>query len=1015
MATVQQIFRALQAGRNPWLEGQDEITPEDIESEIGEQKPSLGLLGTIGKVLDFPGMTLRSAITALAGKGKWGASGRDVLSALGITKKKEPEGFDWANLGTEVLLDPLNLLGGVNVLTKTGRAAKMLAAGQKTLRAQRDAMGRAKGVWQGLLGGKGAEEAVKHAEEAYNKAIRTYEMSRAGIRGFKEGRTIPTVGTRAEDQAFREILKREGRANPIDILREAKAPPRLAPTWAGQAKAGQRQVLGWDIPFTGIKGKIPLAVGAERGILNALEPVMKGITASRPVSWLTSKFKHRPEALEETAPLYSEAARLERQAAIEGHQLAKSVRERIEEIAAKHGDTPEEVQSKVLWGLQKRGKNDPELLDLLRRGLPPGIKQAPNAFHEEEVKLIDELAGRYEYGLKKAQAAGIPVTGLEDEELAFSHRTLTPEGRRYLEGAGKTGKMSPLMRTISRAYSPEAGFAERRIPEFKGLVEEEINPLIHAQGGPEKMFWENPAVSAGVYHAQLGQKSAQAQLVRGLTKQFSRPAGEGVQGITVKEMLEKAPVSLEGVAEHELSRIVPQPIADEYFRMNERLAQPELTGKVMKTMESIRRWMGAWLLAPFTAYHARNLTSNGIMTWMAGVFNPRNYIRAIQEYRDPVMRKLYEELGVLHGGITREYSTGAAQRWLEEVLYKGKPEGFLQKFKKAETVPGAGKIVKGGFAVGEAIEGVSRIAHYLGARERGMTSLAAVDDVKKWLFNSDELGKFDRALRPMFFFYSWYRKAIPRLVKSFQETPSRMAMLSRVVTQPSVEREALPEWMRTGAAIPMGKGPQGEAQYIGGLGTPLEAFQTIDFTPFVKSGLLGIPIGMLQKAGIQATPPLKGLVELMFNKNLATGEPLSESEKAQPSFLHKLLPGYAERTLPSGKKISRADPHALWLLRNTPFSRVASELGRLSDPNRNLVTALGNVLTGLRTHSVDIEKEKLTQQRKAIEGMLEEAVRQGKAKSFKEWFATGKPEEKDEAVVRWLRLKRAVQKAQAAQ
>lgn len=240
-------------------------------------------------------------------------------------------------------------------------------------------------------------------------------------------------------------------------------------------------------------------------------------------------------------------------------------------------------------------------------------------------------------------------------------------------------------------------------------------------------------------------------------------------------------------------------------------------------------------------------------------------------------------------------------------------------------------------------------------------------------------------------------------------------MLSRAVTQPSVEREALPDWLRTGAAIPMGKDREGQAQYIGGLGTPLEAFNVIDFLPMVKPGLLGVPQAILQKALTQATPPIKAAAELATGTNLATGAPISESNKAYPSPLHKIIPGYQERELPGGRKTATADPWALWAFRQFPFSRLLSEAGRLSDPGKSTATALMNVLSGVRTHSVDIEREKLARQRKAIEEMLERAVGQGKAKSFKEWFATGKPGEKDEAVMRLLKLKRAVRAAQAAQ
>ena len=134
---------------NAWLEQQapvpEEITPEQRESLMSTVgSASLGGLAAVGNFLDVPGSFVRDTLSGenpfdqllpwnwFTHEGRM--TGRDMTTKWGLTKKNDPDEWEWADLGgfmAELATDPLMyftggsiplLTKGIGGLNKFGRA-----------------------------------------------------------------------------------------------------------------------------------------------------------------------------------------------------------------------------------------------------------------------------------------------------------------------------------------------------------------------------------------------------------------------------------------------------------------------------------------------------------------------------------------------------------------------------------------------------------------------------------------------------------------------------------------------------------------------------------------------------------------------------------------------------------------------------------------------------------------------------------------------------------------------------
>lgn len=1047
---------------------------------------TLGLLGAVGTGLDYAtgARAVRYFVGGTDPETGETRGGRAILEKYGILGKNKPglDLGDVAGFAAELALDPATYLGGIGALTRSAKAAGAAARGKVALTGLRTELKAAEAAGdvarraEVLKKIPGVEKSLRKAEEVsggIELAKGAGAQARAGQRYLLKGKIpfgpeFPIIRGAPVIERLEKVGKRLAETAPVRGLRRAFSTKygRLAETaplyarheealrggdlgllerygkeTAGIARGAEELGLpagkvGAEITRTAEKIGIPENLQAalrreieditkkgegkiQAGRAGALEKYQKRLKEA--AGNLNVRAFRRAEKLEARA---AEALRLGAKSRAEtlGYQAQKTLAEaqgKAERILAK---TPkltrfaqQEARTRAAY-MKQVGKREGRIATLGEEAA--ALKALPPQIQEPARRLNLEAQGQaaLEVGHQAREAKDV----LTDPGLAYSRRLMTPEARQW---AASTKLQTPMALRL-RDFAVKSGSDIRRIPEFQGKTIQVINQIIHAEGGPgapKQFFFENPAMISAFRQRESVRKIATGNLAKSLAAAF--PAKAGTPGaVDLAEFLTKAGIA--GVDPKALKGMgIPREVAEEFLHVTQKIENPKELEGLARAWQGVNSWFRSLVTAPFPAYHIRNLETNVIMSWLAGVMHPRYYAQAWKLYWNPETRRQFEVMSVLQGGAGREIqgvagggSVQAAKKFLSEQVYQGKKTG-LGRFASVESNPIAGPIVRGGFKVGEAVEGISRIAHFLGAKAKGMSDLDAVASVKKYLFDYSDLTDIEKKwLRPFVFFYSWSRHAIPRVLGEYIENPAKMAAMTRGVTQPTTERGPVPGWLRQTAAIPAGEDAGGNKRFLTGLGTPLEELQKLD----VFSGSKGIIENTINKAISLAVPPVKVGLERAFDYDTFLQRKISEADKAYPwmRFLPKGVQekiSFKEETLPSGHKRLRADPEVLYWLRNSPLSRLMNVFGKLTDPAKSGWEGPIQLASGIRIASIDERDELARLLQEKIGEKLEGAQREGKAKRFEHFFATGAKGEKDEEVKRLLKLLDAVRESRKVQ
>jgi len=425
-----------------------------------------------------------------------------------------------------------------------------------------------------------------------------------------------------------------------------------------------------------------------------------------------------------------------------------------------------------------------------------------------------------------------------------------------------------------------------------------------------------------------------------------------------------------------------------YFEVMMRgLSGPEPIGKFLRIYDAVHGAMQRWLTRPFPGFYMRNLFSDVTLNWLGDAADVSLIPRALQMATDPEWLKEGEFLGVFRGERARV---------LAKSVGRGATEGAILDLANPKAVQsilheprGLGQTLR---QRGDLVENFTRTWHFLSKKARGLTDLEAARSVRKWLLDYTELTNLERTtLRRLFFFYNWPRKVIPLMLRTYFEKPSKMGLLSRATTGGGVEpreRGPLPEYIRQSAAIPVGKLGPGAEGYVTGYGSPLEELNRLDVTS-PEGGIMG----GLKKLGIQAmrqaSPIIKGPIEMASGHEFFYDRPVIQSDKAEPILRHpglRQLFGVQKETMPEGGARYRGDPMALHLLRLSPASRALRELGQVenivagTNPQRSRLSDLARTVMGARVTQVDpldrLRTLEEIQKRKSIQLMREGKVGQ---------------------------------------
>ncbi len=313
---------------------------------------------------------------------------------------------------------------------------------------------------------------------------------------------------------------------------------------------------------------------------------------------------------------------------------------------------------------------------------------------------------------------------------------------------------------------------------------------------------------------------------------------------------------------------------------------------------------------------------------------------------------------------------------------------FQNERKTLDKVKGAVNPLDPGFKpfevgreVGRAVEEQARLVNFLANLKDTGDVMHAAQRTKMFLFDYQNLTNFERTvMKRLMPFYTFTRKNLETQARTLFSTPGRSAAqitalenIGEVMSGGQLskeEREALPEWMRDGInAIRSRDGKT--VEILGSLGTPLEQ----PFQAFQPNALLS-----------SLSPILRIPAELTTGYSFFQGKPLADvtnavAFKSAPAFIKDYI-GFTEvsGTRKDGSEFTyfaALRPDRLHLLLNLPpTSRVLSTLKQMQAVDVSTQGKLLQGIVGIRTFSVDLEREaekRERETRKKLENLLEDA------------------------------------------
>lgn len=323
------------------------------------------------------------------------------------------------------------------------------------------------------------------------------------------------------------------------------------------------------------------------------------------------------------------------------------------------------------------------------------------------------------------------------------------------------------------------------------------------------------------------------------------------------------------------------------------------------------------------------------------------------DYKDIV--KQFIDHGGMSGGLRDIATSNKAADALEkasESIFKITDKKSLNKLNplSPEFIPS-----KIGVNVAEAITVENRLAHFIYQLKNGLPADEAMMSVKKYLFNYEDLSKFERnVLKTYAPFYTWTRNNLPLQVEALAKSPGKFANVMLAVndledkqSKKEIPPEGIPSYVRDEFGVPVRKNEDGtyDFQLLGG------------YLPMTDLLKLGSPRAFGRMILKSLTPFVQAPLESLTNHNFYSGQDVSSYPNEKGKFLGMEVD---KDLINAGRKI-----------------RVLNSADRLffgedpNDPYRKKGFTFGEealkTLTGLKVNRLDVEKIAEKQGRNANE------------------------------------------------
>lgn len=491
--------------------------------------------------------------------------------------------------------------------------------------------------------------------------------------------------------------------------------------------------------------------------------------------------------------------------------------------------------------------------------------------------------------------------------------------------------------------------------------------------------------------------------VTGKTRPAEAARGYAVHTVTRKGVTERFEIPLE--AQKWMEDIQKTVINDENLKWLARQAD--------RLTNTWKRMATSWR----PAFHGRNLVSNYWLAWSqdADYAKPEYWIDAwkVMNKVDGSYKVGDETLTAVEVlddarfyGVTREnFGPSEVMHYLNRMVSEEQASTARKAFFAGErgldsqVLRGMSPSI-GGNDLGTAIEDGSRLAVYIGARNKGMTKEAAADAADRALFNysPEALSAAEREVfKRIVPFYTWIRRAVPAVFETTLKRPGKVLGMKRVsdaafAAYDDVDRELLPDYMQNSAAFPTPfKNAEGN-RYLLNPGLPISELARVNPDDFKDSGLIGGIIKAATRPVMESSNPIaKTGAELVYNKELFFDREISRfpgdtrkmpggaqlTEKilggSEPWESLKDTMGWVTRETRNGEPYLAGNAETWYVMEQlSPFF---NDLNKFVDPSTTNAQRIGLATGAGKTYEYDEEKLAATKEYLTNEKLQDEVRR----------------------------------------
>ncbi len=505
-----------------------------------------------------------------------------------------------------------------------------------------------------------------------------------------------------------------------------------------------------------------------------------------------------------------------------------------------------------------------------------------------------------------------------------------------------------------KVYKDTLGASKgRKIP---GTVME-INQMMG-----KEFFQANPVVA----YTQRGLASSQAISAKEFLEEVGKKFFIKSELAPIRFMESTNPLFRGLRAEPEVVRVL-----DQYIQG----IQPEELRTMVKAFDSVQNWWKAQVLIS-PSYHLRNMAGNFWNNWLAGIKSPVSYYKAgsIQAGKN-----MDEVLMVTDAGKSYTKTQLLEEMQKRRVIGKGwyaadikkaltSEIGDISKWEQLMPWEQENILFKSNRQIGGVVENNARMAHFIELVQSGYGLDEAALNVKKYLFDYEDLTKFERTiLKRIFPFYTWTRKNIPLQIEHLITNTEKFAAIPKVIKQiesgiiePKTEKY-LSSYISENIPVRIRQNEEGNTEYFL-LGNWLPSAQAIDFLSNPFDNIVSM-----------ATPFVKVPIELWANKSMFFKNTLGEPSKIE--YYYKQPTEFINIVM------RRKTAH---LMRNI---RILNDLNKLiktptkDEPENSWVVKLLNVLFG-KAATYDISKSRYFYRRETEDRISELKAAIKKAKKL---------------------------------